>query len=103
MKVKLEHNCRRAPFETGLNNIGCMDKILSNPATPDQAGLITVDDLVNQWQGTVRKALGSNLDGAILEGNRAVVFRLRSVTFFGKKNNMSSVDTFEIGRTRMKI
>lgn len=55
--IKLNHHGREAAFETSLDNVSRMDKVISDTTSLDEPRLLMVDDVVNERLRTNCKAL----------------------------------------------
>lgn len=69
MKIQFEDNSRRFPFETSLNNVHNMDKVLGDPTASAKPRLIMVDKVVDERLDSSREASVSNFYGTIFEGD----------------------------------
>jgi hypothetical protein len=85
-EVQLQHGRRGVPFIAAAKKVRRVDKILSDVAPVDKAGLVSIDNGGYGCLKAVGHDLGEELHRAVLQGDPSEALRLVDAFLFGEDN-----------------
>lgn len=98
MKVQLEHNSRTFPLEATIEEVGHVDKIVSNVPFKDKTNLIITDKRGNKRLKTHSEHFRNAFDSALLEGDGAKFSQSASNLLLWEQDNVRFVNALKIYR-----